>query len=65
MTIAAMAADPRSVAGGLFVNALNDVIDHQEKRLTAFDNHVPEPVLALLLVFGLDRKSTRLNSSHT
>ena len=52
MTVAAMAADPRSVAGGLFVNALNDVIDHQEKRQAAFDNHVPEPVLALLLVFG-------------
>jgi len=46
---AAAAQDPRAVTGGLFVQAMNDVIDLREKRQVALDNHVPEAVLALLL----------------
>ena len=46
---AASAQDSRSVSTGLFIQALNDVIDLQEKRQVAFDNHVPELVIHLLL----------------
>jgi hypothetical protein len=41
--------DPRSVPAGLFAASLNEVIDVSEERVTAFYNHVPEPVLALLI----------------
>lgn len=51
--VAASAADPRSVSTGLFVQALNDVIDNQEKRQTAFENHVPNTVNGLLLVVSV------------
>jgi hypothetical protein len=46
---AAVAQDPRSVPAGLFVQTLNDVIDVSEARRTAFTNHVPGAVLALLV----------------
>lgn len=42
--------DPRSLPTGLFIQALNDVIDMHAKRVTAFENHVPESVLILLCV---------------
>jgi hypothetical protein len=45
----AAALDPRSVPVGLFAASLNDVIDVSEERRTAFENHVPEAVLALLI----------------
>ena len=41
--------EPRSVATGLFVASLNEVIDVSEERLAAFYAHVPEAVLALLV----------------
>jgi hypothetical protein len=39
------------VPTGLFIRALNEMIDSQEKRLTALRNRIPDSVL--LLVFGL------------
>jgi len=50
LALDASAQDPRSVPTGLFVHSLNEVIDLREKRQVAFENHVPEPVLYLLLV---------------
>ena len=50
--VAAGEADPRSVTTGLFIQALNDVIDVRAKRLTATENHVPEPVLFFLILFA-------------
>jgi hypothetical protein len=46
----AAALDPRSVPTGLFAASLNDVIDVSEERRTAFENHVPSAVLALLII---------------
>ena len=40
--------DPRSIPIGLFVLALNDMIDVSEKRRVALENHVPEVVIYLL-----------------
>jgi len=45
---AAAASDPRSVPAGLFVQAMNDLIDVKEERDAALTNHVPESVLALI-----------------
>lgn len=50
LAIDAAAPDSRSVPVGLFIESLNAVIDLHEKRQVAFENHVPEPVLYLLLV---------------
>jgi hypothetical protein len=44
---------PRSVATGLFIQSLNEVIDLHAKRLIALDNHVPEPVILMLWSVGL------------
>ncbi len=41
--------DPRSVPAGLFVSSLNETIDLSEKRRQALDNHVPEPVLVVVI----------------
>jgi hypothetical protein len=41
--------DPRL---NLYTQALNDVIDDHEKRLSAMENHVPELVLVLMLGVG-------------
>jgi hypothetical protein len=43
--------NPRSVQAGLFAQALTDLFDIHEKRLTADRNHVPQAVF--LLLFGL------------
>ncbi len=43
-------ADPRPVTSGLFVQALNEVIDTYGKRQAALQKHVPEIVLLLLFV---------------
>ncbi|GGF12220.1 hypothetical protein GCM10011611_17310 [Aliidongia dinghuensis] len=51
--VAASAADPRSTPIGLYVQALNDVIDMHEKRLTALRNHVPETVVLLLYLIAV------------
>ena len=45
--------EPRSVATGLFIQSLNEVIDLHSKRLIALDNHVPEPVILMLWGVGL------------
>jgi hypothetical protein len=50
LATAAAAADPRSVPTGLFIQSLNEVIDDNEKRRVAMDNHVPEAVIYLLLL---------------
>ncbi|MEW5764077.1 MAG: hypothetical protein AB1700_16435 [Bacillota bacterium] len=49
----AASQEPRSVPVGLFVESLNNVIDLHEKRQVAFDNHVPETVLSLLLAVSV------------
>ncbi len=51
-SIASAAAnqDPHSVATGLLIASLNEMIDTGEARRTAIDNHVPEAVLGLLVV---------------
>lgn len=67
VAVALAAQDPYALPVGLFVQALNEVIDLHEKRRQALDNHVPETVLVLLVgvavaalgflgySFGLDR----------
>lgn len=49
----AQRADPLNVGIGLFAEALNAVIDLNEKRLTALANQVPESILLLLLIVAL------------
>ena len=48
LALEASAADPKSVTSGLYVDALNGVIDVHEKRRVALENHVPEAVIALV-----------------
>jgi len=40
--------DPNPVTTGLFIQALNDLIDSYGRRIAALDRHVPEVVLFLL-----------------
>lgn len=47
------AQDPRSVSAGLFIQTLNDSIDLAEKRLVAYESHVPGTVMALLLLVSV------------
>lgn len=47
---AAATRDPNPVSTGLFVQAMNDLIDAQGDRNAALRNHLPEFVLVLLLV---------------
>jgi hypothetical protein len=47
----AMAKDNAMVPTGLFVQALNDMFDDQEKRLTALRNRVPN--IVLLALYGV------------
>ncbi|MEO8308710.1 MAG: hypothetical protein ABI616_11800 [Pseudomonadota bacterium] len=49
---AATAQDQRSVATGLFVASLNDVIDLNESRRAAATNHVPEAIVGLLVLIS-------------
>ena len=53
--IAAVAAgtDPRSVPLGLFIQAVNSLIDIKSQRDVAIANHVPESVLLLLFGFAI------------
>jgi hypothetical protein len=46
--MAVSAVDPRSVPTGLFVQALNEMIDLQETRIAARRNRVPGVVFVLL-----------------
>jgi hypothetical protein len=49
----AAAADPRSVPVGLYVAALNEVIDLHESRVTAAFNRVPGIVLVVLSLLAI------------
>jgi hypothetical protein len=49
----AVAKDDRMSTTGLFIQSLNSVIDDQEKRRAAMENHVPESVLLLLFIVAL------------
>ncbi len=51
--LGAVTKDDRMTVTGLFIQSLNNVIDTQEKRLAATENHVPEIVLSLLFVVAL------------
>jgi hypothetical protein len=53
LAVAASAVDAHSTPIGLYVQALNDMIDMHEKRLTAIGNHVPESVVLLLYLIAL------------
>lgn len=46
------ASDNAVVPTGVFIQTLNEMIDDQEKRLTAFGNRVPTVVLAVLYVIA-------------
>lgn len=48
LAVTSAEADASSVPIGLFVQALNELIDDNEKRRVALDNHVPEAVIFLL-----------------
>ena len=48
---AAMAIDNGMVPTGLYIQALNETFDNQEKRLTAFHTHVPN--IVLLALYGI------------
>ena len=47
---AAAARNPESEAVGLYIASLNEVIDLAEMRRGAFTNHVPGPIVALLIL---------------
>ncbi|HET7852812.1 MAG TPA: hypothetical protein VFK91_08710, partial [Methyloceanibacter sp.] len=49
--MAVAAKDQNLVPTGLFIDALNKMIDEHEKRLTAFRNHVPN--IVLLSLYGV------------
>ena len=69
---AAAATDNNMVPTGLFIQALNDMIDGQGKRLSALRNHIPNIVLVSLLAItaiacgfagyasGIEPRRTRL-----
>ena len=48
---AAMAIDNAMAPTGLYIQALNETFDNQEKRLTAFRTHVPN--IVLLALYGI------------
>ena len=50
LAVQAVRDDPQEVTSGLFVEAMNDVIDAMGKRDASFRRHVPE--VTLLLLFG-------------
>ncbi len=47
--VSAAEADPNPVTTGLYLQAVNTLIDAQGSRSAALQNHVPEPVLLLLM----------------
>lgn len=48
LTVSSAKGDPHSITSGLFIDSLNTLIDLNEKRQAALNNHVPEPVIWLL-----------------
>ncbi len=59
--------DPASITGGLFIQALNEVIDLHLKRLTvSVRNRVPAPIWAtlfLLMIFAMVMMGTQIGLS--
>jgi hypothetical protein len=47
--VSAVQKDDREVTTGLFIESLNEAIDLHANRISAMENHVPEPVLLLLI----------------
>lgn len=52
-TTAMMAQDPNGASKTMFIQTLNDMINVQERRSAALDNHVPEIVIHLLFTVAL------------
>lgn len=50
--IAVAKSDSPNVIGGLFIAALNELIDVHTDRMAALENHVPEIILILLVFVG-------------
>ncbi len=50
--------DPRPVMASLFVQAVNEVIDVHSLRVHATDDHIPEPVLLMLVIFAIVAAAT-------
>jgi hypothetical protein len=51
--VAAADRDPRSVPTGLFIQALNDMIDMHGKQLAALRNHIPFAIFVLLSLVAI------------
>lgn len=50
VTVGAATQETQSVPAGLFILSLNEMLDDNERRFAAMENHVPEAVLHLLLL---------------
>lgn len=50
---AVQAQDTHPVVASLFIQSVNDMIDVNEKRRVALENHVPEPVFTLLFIVAV------------
>lgn len=48
LTVRVAAQEARSVPVGLFIQSLNELLDDNERRRVALENHVPEAVIFLL-----------------
>jgi hypothetical protein len=56
---ATVAQNDRSAVTAVYVNSLNETIDLHEKRVAAFENHVPQPVWLLIISVSLIAVFTR------
>ncbi len=48
--VLAARANDSEVVTGYFISSLNNLIDDHTRRVTAMENHVPQPILALLFL---------------
>ena len=53
IAVAETTKDPRSVPFGLYMQALNDVIDEHQIRIQALRNHVPSEVIVMLVLLAM------------
>lgn len=53
LAVAAVRADPRSEAAIALANAVNETIDTSEQQRAAIENHVPAPILDIVLLSTL------------
>jgi hypothetical protein len=53
LAVTATTTDPRSLPLGLYEQALNDMIDQHEIRITALRNHVPDMVIVMLVLLAM------------